>query len=124
MLVVQAAFIFSCFYAVLGIVRSRRSFLPYAVLGAGCSLLTFFNVTIRINNLLVDFVLPVLTMACWAVVDRYNGDVRRELKLLVPLMAELIVVKSTGVVFVAFVLAYHLARGHVALRNQIGRAHV
>lgn len=66
-----------------------------------------FNVTIRINNLLVDFVLPVLTMACWAVVDRYNGDVRRELKLLVPLMAELIVVKSTGVVFVAFVLAYH-----------------
>lgn len=118
MLVVQAAFIFSCFYAVLGIVRNRRSFLPYAVLGAGCSLLTFFNVTIRINNLLVDFVLPVLTMACWAVVDRYNGDVRRELKLLVPLMAELIVVKSTGVVFVAFVLAYHLARGHVALRNR------
>lgn len=37
MLVVQAAFIFSCFYAVLGIVRNRRSFLPYAVLGAGCS---------------------------------------------------------------------------------------
>lgn len=109
MLTVQAVFIFACFYAVFGSVRHRHAFLIYAVLGAGCSLLTFFNVTIRINNLLVDFVLPVLTMACWAVVDRYRDEPRRELVLLAPMMAELAIVKSTGTVFVAFVLVYHMA---------------
>lgn len=118
MLAIQAVFIFACFYAVLGIVRNRRSFLLYAVLGAGCSLLTFFNVTIRINNLLVDFVLPVLTMACWAVVDRYGGEPRREFALLVPMMAELAVVKSTGPVFVAFVLSYHMVRGFFTFKGQ------
>lgn len=111
MLLGQGVLIFALFGAVFGAIRHKRSFLLYLVLAAGCSVLSVFNVTIRINNLLVDFILPLAALACWAVIDRYH-DVRPrlELALLVPVQAFLLVVKSTGAVFVAFVALYYVVR--------------
>lgn len=110
MLLGQGVLIFALFAAVFGAVRHTRAILPYLALAAGCSVLSLFNVTIRINNLLVDFILPLATMACWVVVGRYHGSARREFGLLVPLMAFLVIVKSTGAVFAAFVVAFFCVR--------------
>ena len=119
MLLAQGLLIFALFLAVFGMLRHKKSFLLFAALGAGCSVLSLFNVTIRINNLLVDFILPLGTMAAWAIVDRYHETPGREAALLVPILAFLGIVKSTGVVFVAFALLYAGAR---ALSDRRGGA--
>lgn len=117
MLLAQGILIFAFFYAVLGAVRHTRCFLLYALLGAGLSLLSFFNITIRINNLLVDFLLPVIALACWAVIRRYPTDPEKMLPLLLPYQALLLIVKSTGAIYVAFVTLAFLFRVPQAMRQ-------
>ena len=117
MLLAQGILIFAFFYAVLGAVRHSRCFLLYALLGAGLSLLSFFNITIRINNLLVDFLLPVIALACWAVIRRYPTDPEKMLPLLLPYQALLLIVKSTGAIYVAFVALAFLFRVPQAMRQ-------
>lgn len=77
MILAQNSLIFACFYAVFGIVKERRRFLLYSFLGMGCAVLSYLNLTIRINNLLVDFLLPLLAMASLAVSWRYREEPER-----------------------------------------------
>ena len=63
MLVGQATLLFACFYAVFGAIRDQKRFLLAALLGLGCATMAYFNISIRINNLLVDFLLPALALA-------------------------------------------------------------
>ncbi len=104
-LVMQGLLIFSLFYAVFGVIEKEKCFLLAAALGAGLSALSFFNLTIRINNLLVDFILPVLTLACWSVIIRFRREPSMQLMLLLPLQALLLITKSTGVIYVLFTAA-------------------
>lgn len=117
MMLAQGVLIFAFFYAVLGAVRHTRCFVLYALLGAGLSFLSFFNITIRINNLLVDFLLPVIALACWAVIRRYPTDLNKMLPLLLPYQALLLIVKSTGAIYVAFVALAFLFRVPRAVRQ-------
>ncbi|MCM3128616.1 hypothetical protein ACFQ3J_16635 [Paenibacillus provencensis] len=110
MLVAQGLLIFSCFYAMFGIVSEKRRFLLYAFLGLGCSALSYFNLTIRINNLLVDFLLPIYALAIFAVVHQYRNDIKRACLIVLPLAGLLTIIKSTGIIFAAIgllYLAYH-----------------
>ena len=66
MLLAQNSVLFACFFALAGIVEEKRRFLLYSLLGAGCAMLFYLNLTIRINNLLVDFLLPLLALASMA----------------------------------------------------------
>lgn len=70
MLLGQTALLLACFGAVFGAVGEPRRFLLYAFLGAGCAMLSYLNLTIRINSLLVDFLLPLLSLACLGAVRR------------------------------------------------------
>ncbi|GAB6927881.1 hypothetical protein JCM10914A_18640 [Paenibacillus sp. JCM 10914] len=106
MLLAQGLLIFSCFYAMFGIVSEKRRYLLYAVLGMGLSTLSFFNITIRINNLLVDFLLPIYVLAIFAVVHQYRNDILRACAIVLPLAGLLTVTKSTGVIFAAVGLIY------------------
>lgn len=106
MLVAQGLLIFSCFYAMFGIVTDKNRFLLYAFLGLGLSLLSFFNITIRINNLLVDFLLPIYTLAIFAVVYRYRNDMKRSFIIVLPLVGLLTILKSTGIIFAVIGLLF------------------
>lgn len=105
MLFIQGLLIFSCFYAMFGIIQEKKRFLLYIFLGAGCSLLSFFNITIRINNLLVDFILPVMSLAVFVIIYRYRHDLRKTW-CIVPILGLLSIVKSTGAIFVLFDILY------------------
>ena len=61
MIMCQNVFIFSCFYAMFGIIEEKKRFLLYVILSTGCTFMIYLNITIRIQNLLVDFILPLLT---------------------------------------------------------------
>lgn len=108
MLIAQGLLIFSCFYAVFGIISETKRFLLYAFLGLGCACLSFFNITIRINNLLVDFLLPAYTLAIWAAAYHYRKDIKRACIVILPIAGLLTVIKSTGIIFVAFGLLFLL----------------
>lgn len=106
MLLAQALLIFSCFYAMFGIISEKKRFLLYAFLGLGLSMLSFFNLTIRITNLLVDFLLPIYALAIFAIVYQYRNEIKRACLLALPLAGLLTVMKSTGIIFAAIGLIF------------------
>ena len=64
MLLAQNSVLFACFFALAGIVEEKRRFLLYSLLGAGCAMLFYLNLTIRINNLEVPPV-PGAESSAW-----------------------------------------------------------
>ncbi len=112
----QGLLIFSIFYAIFGAIEKPKCFLLVAILGMGLSILSFFNLTIRINNLLVDFILPILTLACFAIIDRFKNDLRKQLILLLPLQAFLLIVKTTGIIYFGIIIVAWLIE---ALKNHV-----
>lgn len=76
MLLAQNSLLLACFLAVFGVVRERRRFLLYSFLGMGLSLLSYLNLTVRINNLLVDFLLPLLALSSMAYSRRKENNLR------------------------------------------------
>lgn len=106
MILAQGMLIFSCFCAMFGIISEKKRFLLYALLGLGCASLSFFNITIRINNLLVDFLMPIYTLAIFAVAYQYRGDHKQAFISALPMAALLTVTKSTGIIFAVIGLAF------------------
>lgn len=108
MLLAQNSMILACFLAVFGIVKEKRRFLLYSFLGMGCSVLSYLNLTIRMNNLLVDFLLPLLTMASVAVSYRCRTDRRKFCIMQITLLGFTAIVKSTGGFFAGVAGVYAL----------------
>ena len=126
MLCAQGLLIFGCFYAIFGIISEKKRFLLYAFLGLGCATLSLFNLTIRINNLLVDFLLPVLTLAVFAIAHQYRTDAKRALLTALPLLALLTITKNTGILFAALGMAFLVYTAYPprgAFRTQADREH-
>lgn len=99
MLMAQGILIFSCFYAMFGIIEETKRFLLYAFLASGCSLLSLFNATIRITNLLVDFLLPVYALVLLAIAYRYQRNIKKACILMAPIAGLLMIVKNTGIIY-------------------------
>ncbi|OUN71058.1 hypothetical protein B5G11_04795 [Drancourtella sp. An57] len=108
MLLAQNSILFSCFLAVFGIIKEKQRFLLYSFLGMGCSLLSYLNLTIRINNLLVDFLLPLLAMAAIAFVYQSLDSLWKTSLCTALILGFTCIVKNTGIVFAGFVLAYYI----------------
>lgn len=109
MLLAHNAVLFACFWAMFGVVRERRRFLPYALIGAGCAMLSYLNLTIRINNLLVDFLLPLLTASAAAAADRYRDEPARLSAWCAAVLGFTGIVKNTGFFFAVVGYAFYLA---------------
>ncbi len=99
MLVGQATLLFACFYAVFGAIRDQKRFLLAALLGLGCSAMAYFNISIRINNLLVDFLLPALALAVIGVLLVERNKFFTAYLAVLPVLGLLSIVKNTGVIF-------------------------
>ncbi|WP_339190517.1 hypothetical protein MKX33_11350 [Paenibacillus sp. FSL R5-0490] len=105
-LLAQGLLIFSCFYSMFGIISEKKRFLLYAFLGLGLSTLSFFNLTIRITNLLVDFLLPIYALAILAVIYQYRNEIMKACIVVLPLAGLLTIIKSTGIIFAAIGLIF------------------
>ncbi len=115
MLIAQGLLIFSCFYALFGVITEKKRFLLYAFLAAGCSTLSVFNITIRISNLLVDFLLPIFTLVLFAVIDRYEKQLVKACFVIAPVAGLLMIIKSTGTIFAGIGFCYLI---FIWLRNR------
>ncbi len=99
MLVGQGMLLFSSFYAIFGAIRDQKRFLLAALLGFGCSVMSFFNISIRINNLLVDFLLPALALASIGILLSEKKRFSTACLAVLPVLALLTIVKNTGIFF-------------------------
>lgn len=117
MLTGQVLLLFACFYAVFGIIRDSKRFLLVGLLGLCCSTMAYFNISIRVNNLLVDFLLPALALASIAIVAAAEKRYAAACFTALPVLALLVIVKSTGVFFAALCYAFIIQRA-VRLRNE------
>ena len=102
MVVAQNLLIFACLFSFFGVITEKGRFLLYSFLLLGISTLTLFNLSIRTDNLLVDFVLPLYTLSLFSVVYRYRKEIRKGALVFTPIAGELVIIKSTGVLFAAF----------------------
>lgn len=121
MLLAQCWLVLCCFFAVFGAVREPRRFLPYSFLAAGCAMLSYLNLTIRINNLLVDFLLPMLALAAMAAARRFRDNPRRAAVFQVAVLGMAGIVKNTGPFFAAVSLAVFAGTCLRARRGSRGR---
>lgn len=108
MLLAQAMLIFACFAAMFGVIRDRQRFLLTLVLATACSMLSFYNISIRINNLLVDFLLPMLALAAIAAIYSQRKNLNQLFIIVTPILALLVIIKSTGVFYAAVAAIYLL----------------
>lgn len=99
MLAGQGILLFASFYAVFGAIRDQKRFLLAALLGLGCSTMAFFNISIRINNLLVDFLLPALALASVGILLSERKRFSTACLAVLPVLALLTIVKNTGIFF-------------------------
>ncbi|MGL5977861.1 MAG: hypothetical protein ACRCZJ_02560 [Erysipelotrichaceae bacterium] len=106
MLVAQGVLILSCFFAIHGIIKEEKRLLLYLVLALGLCMTSFFNLSIRLNNLLVDFLLPMMGLAAIASLYQYRKRPFFGLFVTLPVLAVLVVVKNTGIFFASLALVY------------------
>lgn len=118
MLIGQGLLLTACFYAVFGVIRDQKRFLLSALLGLGCAVLAFFNISIRVNNLLVDFLLPALALAALGSLSAEQASFRSRCLSVVPVLGLLVITKNTGIFFAALVYAFLLYCA-VRLRNEL-----
>jgi hypothetical protein len=117
MLTGQIVLLFACFYAMFGVIRDVKRFLLVGLLGLCCSTMAYFNISIRVNNLLVDFLLPALALGAIAIIVSERKRFSAACFTALPVLALLVIVKSTGVFFAALCYVFLLQRA-IRLRRE------
>lgn len=108
MLIGQFISILSCIYALFAIVRDESRTLILAMMFSFISLFNHFNIAIRMNNLLVDFLLPMLTLAGIAGVYRMQREFKQMSLFLILIAGTLSIQKNSAIFFTAVLVLYYL----------------
>lgn len=108
MLIGQFISIFSCLYALFAIVRDESRTLISAMMFSFIAIFNHFNIAIRMNNLLVDFLLPMITLAGIAGIYRMRSDLKQMSLFLVLIAGALSIQKNSAMFFTAVIIIYYL----------------
>ncbi|MFD1389023.1 hypothetical protein ACFQ4Z_19830 [Oceanobacillus oncorhynchi subsp. oncorhynchi] len=110
MLIGQFLLLFSCIYALFAVVRDERRVLIITMMFCTIAIFNYFNIAIRMNNLLVDFILPMLTLAGISGIYRMQRNLSQISIFLFLIAASLSLVKSSAMFFVVILIIYYLSR--------------
>lgn len=108
MLFAQFYLILSCLYAMIAVIKDKERILEFAIMFTIITLFNYFNIAIRMNNLLVDFVLPLITLAAMSSIYINKKNMKTMLVNTIILVGMLGIVKNNGIFFVALVLCYFI----------------
>ncbi|MFJ8451127.1 lantibiotic ABC transporter permease [Aerococcus viridans] len=104
----QFALILSCIYAMFSVVRDSSRILIIAMLFNIIVAFNHFNKAIRMNNLLVDFLLPLLALAGIAGIYKMRNNLKAMSIYTLLVVSALTLVKSSAIFFAAIILVYYL----------------
>src|SRR5699024_8102412 len=105
----QFLLIFAGLYALFAAVRDESLSLVRAMMFATFALFNYFNIAIRMDNLLVDFILPILTLAGIAGMYRLRKEQWKRNLFAFLLLSVLLLVKNSAVFFAVIFIGYYLA---------------
>lgn len=108
MLVAQFLLIWASLYALFAVLRDRTRSMNGFFLCFIIAIINVFNIAIRMNNLLVDFVLPVVTAAGFAGIYAERKHPLWQCSITALFSAELLLVKNSGTMYVVMLVAYLL----------------
>ncbi|MGX7018847.1 hypothetical protein [Leuconostoc mesenteroides] len=109
MLVAQFWLLAACFYAMISLIKDRKRVITVIVIYAVVALFNYFNIAIRMNNLLVDFVIPMLALAAIAGIYSYKNNFYLMSLHTILVLGVLGIVKNNSMFFVIIVLIYFLS---------------
>ncbi len=108
MLVAQFILIWAASYAIFATLRDRTRGLNSMLLCLTIAISYVFNINIRLNNLLVDYVLAILTMAALVGIFIYQQHLRMQMAHVALFSGTLLLVKNSAAFFVAIIATYYL----------------
>lgn len=108
MLVAQFILIWAASYAIFATLRDRTRGLNSMLLCLTIAISYVFNINIRLNNLLVDYVLAILTMAALVGIFVYQRQPRIQMAHVALFSGSLLLVKNSAAFFVAIIAVYYL----------------
>ncbi|WP_125767655.1 glycosyltransferase family 39 protein [Lapidilactobacillus wuchangensis] len=108
MLVGQFLIIWAALYSLFATLRDRTRGLMSTVMCLIIALSFIFNIAIRLNNLLVDYVLPVLTIAALVGIFVYRLQPKLLCAHTALFVGGLLLVKNSAIFFVVIILGYFL----------------
>ena len=109
MLVAQLILIWAASYSIFGILRDRSRALMSLILCLTIALSYVFNITIRLNNLLVDYVLPIVTVAALVGIYVYRQHSCLLLAHSTIFIAVLMLIKNSATFFVVIIATMLIA---------------
>ncbi|HJE45588.1 ABC transporter permease [Levilactobacillus namurensis] len=108
MLIAQFLLIWAASYSVFAVLRDRTRALTSFLLCLTIAVSYVFNINIRLNNLLVDYVLPILTVAGLVGVYVYRQKPGLQCGHVALVGAVLLLVKNSATFFVVVLASYFL----------------
>lgn len=108
MMIGQFMIIVACIYAMFSVVRDESRILILSMMFSVIAIFNYFNTAIRLNNLLVDFLLPLITLAGIAGIFRMRHQVKQVSLYTFLVVAMLTLVKASATFFAAIIIAYYL----------------
>ncbi|MCA9765902.1 MAG: lantibiotic ABC transporter permease [Carnobacterium sp.] len=108
LLIGQFLLIIAAFYALFAVSRDDRKALVSGLIFSSLAVFNYFNIAIRMNTLLVDFLLPLLALAALSGIYVYRDNFKLASFHTAVILSVLGIVKNSGVFFVLLVLAYYL----------------
>ncbi|WP_125766374.1 glycosyltransferase family 39 protein [Lapidilactobacillus wuchangensis] len=106
LLVGQFLLIWASLYALFAVLRDRTRALNGFILCFAIAVINIFNIAIRMNNLLVDFVLPVVTAAAIATIYAERAQIYRQYFSGSVFMSVLLLTKNSGTMYVIMIACY------------------
>lgn len=114
----QFVLILSCIYAIFSVVRDTSRVLILAMLFNIIAAFNHFNKAIRMNNLLVDFLLPLLALAGIAGIYKMRHNLKSMSIYTLLVVSALTLVKSSAIFFAAIIMIYYL---YESMINHFGK---
>lgn len=108
MLLGQFILIIATLYALFSVIRDSSKALMASSLFFTIALFNYFNIAIRMNNLLVDFLLPLLALAAISGIYTLRKKFFLSSIHTIVLLSVLAIVKNSGLFFVLIVLIYYV----------------
>ena len=108
MLIGQFLLIYSCVIALFAPIRDESRTLVVAMNFSLLAIFNYFNISIRMNNLLVDFLLPLLTLAGIAGIYSMRKNIKALSIYFILIVSVLSLIKNSAIFFVGILFIYYL----------------
>lgn len=121
MLIGQFIFIVSCVFALFSVIYDKRRILAFAIMFSFVAVFNHFNISIRMNNLLVDFIIPLLALAGIAGIESMQRNMKQMSLYFLLVAGTLGIIKSSAMFFSLILMLFYISRVKLHWKHQTGK---